>query len=964
MVVYACDSRFVTAGDLAQQFDVCFNAGDTLNTVLLGHDTPHTVECRSFRKALLGHMEFLRDQLTRLWSEDITFVFPSEISAAFWRKEAIRWSGRGAVREDRLISWDVFKERAFGLRGDRVPANRSIRAAFVESLLLENAEQPFLTTLVAPDFARISQSFADHVAGLLPVLPDFTRAVVRNGSPILGPHLCDARAVEKRYRGFLSKHGLFEPGWLEVDYSPDSHSYVLVLPELIEDEPRYRDVLKDATRLLAPVNSTAALQQFCDTRTELRWVLREIGNKLDGGTSPDAIVLTVAGLDKLADRIAHEAERYSVPLSFRSGTRLADTSVGRFLMTFKRVLSSGVGVASLKELLLNRCVPWIDYAANVDLVLQGVRLGCLGGRPETDLRWRGLRGDAPRKRFAAIVQTVRDITGAVHFGELRAALFAFLSQFVDPNGWGDSDQRVLQRCLKLIGELTSMDKDLGITVNDPLGFWLDRLADQLYVERHRSEGVPVFAYRVAAGMLPDYHYVINASQRATAYQVSRFPFLADHQRQELDKDGGERDLSSLFLRAYACSGKSVTFSMAQSTHEGPALPASWFVTGRSVLPVDEDEAKELAQWDSYRSEQRDEQVDRPHQLQLTGASEYAHTESRAGSDYTRTTVSDPVVRGLVTDPQRSEERPELLRFSVGDVDAFRRCPFSYLLSRGLRLEELEYEIDPDSNRDIGTLYHRIFQIFFDGLSDRGEQFRGNLVGEYTDVLRTIAENEFAHNRGMTIDLVLASYRDRFDRIISAVLDHDSSLVEGHQPVSVEGWQRLVLPDQGLLLVGRFDRITRAPDGTLTLVDYKKRSIPRARDINGGSASPIGWEELSPEEKESQRARISAIQMPFYVKLIEGLTEDLTEGLTEGAGERVARAVYYSLEEGEQHIVFSDVTGDDSPIMTRHRLDEIITVIDEITVAIRDRVIAGDYRCPLTCDGCGFRSVCRTRYVVR
>ena len=143
---------------------------------------------------------------------------------------------------------------------------------------------------------------------------------------------------------------------------------------------------------------------------------------------------------------------------------------------------------------------------------------------------------------------------------------------------------------------------------------------------------------------------------------------------------------------------------------------------------------------------------------------------------------------------------------------------------------------------------------------------------------------------------------------------------------------------------------------LTLVDYKKRSLPKVRDMNGGSSLPLGWDELSATEKETQRDAITAIQLPFYVKLIEGSEY--------GAGARVAQAVYYSLEAGEKRVVFAGNGGDVSPTLNRERLDEVVTIIDEITSAIRDRILAGDYRCPPSCDGCGFRSVCRSRYVVR
>lgn len=897
-------------------------------------------------------MQVLRDQLSRLWSGDTTFVFPSEIAATFWRKEAIRVTGRDSVREDRLISWDVFKERSFGLRGELTPVNKAIRAAFVEHLLLENVRRSFLAAIVAPEYAQASASFADSVTSLLPVLGEFIQVAEQSRSLTIAANLADARAVGRRYCEFLANHRLFEPGWIEPNHHVDRNHNALVLPELIDDVATYESILVHTERISLPAANSGKLIQFNDTRSEIRWVLTEIGDLLDRGSRPDDIMVTVAGAENLVGRIAHEAERVAVPLSFRTGTPLSDTPVGRFLSTFARVVSSGFGVDAFKDLLLNRSVPWIDHEANTDLILQGVALGCLGGRSEPERRWARLRGEAAKKRYRDISRLVRAICGARGFAQLRTSFLVFLSQFVDDDGWADSDQRVLQRCLALIGELVSMEEDLGITVGDPLAFWQDRLRDQLYVEHHRAEGVPVFAYRVAAGTMARHHFIINASQRATSYQISRFPFLTDHQRQDLGPDSGDKDLSAVFLNAYAWSGEAVSFSMSHSTYDGPALAPGCFVSGQSVSQADSRLVGDVTLRDTYQAEIDHEVPGRLFPLQKLGATEYSRVERRVGPDYTRESIKDPEIRTLATASQRSEEHPELLKLSAGDIDAFRACPFSYLLSRGLGVGEVELEIDPDSARDIGTLYHRIFETFFDELRQSEERFSSDRVSHYADALRSIADREFEIGRGMAMDLVLSAYRDRFDRILAAVLEHDASLIQGHRPVSVEGWQRLLLPQEGLLLVGRFDRITQASDGTLTLVDYKKRTLPRVGDLNGGSASPVRWEELSAAERVAQRDAITAIQLPFYVRLLEG------------AGERVAQAVYYSLESGEQRVVVAEGGTVGKPAMNRDRLDEVLTIIDSITAAIRNRVLAGDFVCPPSCDGCGFRSVCRTRYVVR
>ena len=100
-----------------------------------------------------------------------TLVFPSEIAAEFWRRAVIRRGSRVAVREDRLISWDTFKERAFEIRQEAVPTNRTIRSVFAERLIRENADRPVLRELIPPAFASDALGFTSAIESILPRIP-------------------------------------------------------------------------------------------------------------------------------------------------------------------------------------------------------------------------------------------------------------------------------------------------------------------------------------------------------------------------------------------------------------------------------------------------------------------------------------------------------------------------------------------------------------------------------------------------------------------------------------------------------------------------------------------------------------------------------------------------------------------------------------------------------------------------
>ena len=157
---------------------------------------------------------------------------------------------------------------------------------------------------------------------------------------------------------------------------------------------------------------------------------------------------------------------------------------------------------------------------------------------------------------------------------------------------------------------------------------------------------------------------------------------------------------------------------------------------------------------------------------------------------------------------------------------------------------------------------------------------------------------------------------------------------------------------GVYLVGRIDRVTRGPDGALTLVDYKKRRLANQKEQHGGSKDPTGVAQLPPAERTAERELIQSVQIPFYIRLLES------------GGEHVGTAAYYSLEEGKLMSVVGEDPAAGKTVMSRERMDEVLVLLDDIVRETTDRVAAGDYTCGESCDGCAFRGICRTKFVVR
>ena len=115
-------------------------------------------------------MEPARIILDNFDNSKTCFVFPSELTARFWAKAALRSRPGKSLSMTRFLSWDQFKERCLSYPLAGRPVNRAVRLLFLHDQLQRNNRSAFLRQIVPPRYAGDSILFLEPLQRLLPVL--------------------------------------------------------------------------------------------------------------------------------------------------------------------------------------------------------------------------------------------------------------------------------------------------------------------------------------------------------------------------------------------------------------------------------------------------------------------------------------------------------------------------------------------------------------------------------------------------------------------------------------------------------------------------------------------------------------------------------------------------------------------------------------------------------------------------
>jgi len=206
--------------------------------------------------------------------------------------------------------------------------------------------------------------------------------------------------------------------------------------------------------------------------------------------------------------------------------------------------------------------------------------------------------------------------------------------------------------------------------------------------------------------------------------------------------------------------------------------------------------------------------------------------------------------------------------SPADIEKYSRCPFAFLMDKGIKLRELrKNEID---NRGIGDVYHAALRAFGEVMNEKGAPARkGSLwntaTRQETDAVVEGVFKELEKNPVLPSEAALlfdgsdpaAVYRrgrlESIVRDVSWVLT-ERAAEDGAERILFETdfglgeeFEKIVVGDEGLEVTGRIDRIDILPGGQAKVIDYKSGS-EKWIDANVKS----GWQ----------------LQLMIYLKAIE------------------------------------------------------------------------------------------------
>lgn len=897
------------------------------------------------------------------------FVFPSEMCAESWIERSLCEGGVAAVETGRFMGWDRFKEIA-AYKDTRVPVDSAIRRIFAARVLQENANDPFFTAIIPPEYAAEWTPFTSYIASQLPSLarlPELIRAVGGEHDP----RAADWLALRSRYVDFLASINRFEPSFEPQRLCSLPGRTFIFFPELIEDFGEYEEAVISSSSVhvvrLPEGKPRTDLRRPETALGELRDTLSEIGSLLDKGIETCDIAITIAGLERYLPYLEREASLLSVPILVRSGLSLASTGGGRLFAALMSTASSGFSYDSMRDLLASPTWPLREPKTAREFLAEGRRLHILapwkeGGRG-IDAWERSLSGEL-KTWYQKLRRRLKDIADAESFSELRKYYYALRTEFFveDRSAWDEDVDLSLARCIEELGKLERAETSIGVGVGKAsFALFMRELEDTIYVRAGREPGVGVSQWRVSAGVYPRYHYILGASQDALSVPKRGFDFLGESLGAKVASCLARKPLEAGsdsgpdFIKAYALSGSSVVFSCPRSGWDGDKAVHGYLL---SLAQNESQTQPKSVRDDSYKLEAawlsgRGGAPRHLHRIQVEGLKAAAEAGRPLSAD---TLVLDAQTASKAADRLKplhhDGTRGSLRSINATAIDLYRSCPYkflyTYLLEAGSESSGIEF-ID---NKFLGVVYHESLCRLYNRIRETDGRFKPERLDVYRGFIGECLGRAFerlALSCGPFAAVVLETYRSRLEGYIELVIEAEARLFPDLEIGPTEFELELTLPDLagGFVLGGRIDRMSRSKDGAV-IIDYKKRTIPKASSV-------------APDENGS----IAEAQIPCYLRLLIS------------AGEKVDSAWYCSIEGDDKsepaHFVCAFGSQDEGRRKAYVPVENLDTFLKAFDAALRytaEGIRGGSYpvadkeRQKNVCEKCDARGICRERYAVR
>jgi hypothetical protein len=907
-------------------------------------------------KATLGR---LPDPLSR-------FVFPSQIAAESIAAAVLSASGRRALPARRFVGWDAFKSELFEGDQDGRPSSKAIRSIFARLLAADNAQTPFLRSVVPPEAAASSARWASSIASALPAL----RSVPEGPGELLE----DWREIRRRYAAFMESAGLYEASWLGRKAGATAFHWVLFYPDLTEDWDDYKDAVREIDGITiigaegldsAPVPAA----RFGTIVEEARAVLLRIRDEIAAGTDPAGIAISIASPETSLPILEREAAVAGVALDSREGSPLSESSGGRLVADLIGLSRSRMSFESLRRLLLDRSRPWIDGGTARRLIELGIRHHIVAPLPDGPDVWESSIGADTelRRLYRGLRTSASRIADATGFRALKLAFEAFKMAFIDGSLWSPRQDDEIARCIAVLDELDSAAVTAGVDTRILPGAadaYLEALNGTSYLPVSGQAGIPVYRFPVAAGAYPDLHFVMNLAEGDAASASRPLAYMRADEREKAG--AADRDLSLDLIRLLSGSGRRVYPSYAEDGPDGVRPPHPAIAPGDPALiglPY------EREHW-LPNLEAGDEAF--PAQVACAKAALRTVFGPESASWSTGTPDSPRSMNAGQTLEVRTRLMHEgVLGLSVTSMEGYSSCAFRRIFTGHLGTAAVDSGLSFIDARLIGQVYHDAFERLFRPLAEGRQKVLalgdapGDVAGEDADdvaagmgvrpgaeeILSAIrdAMADTFNTLGRMAGTLVATAAPVLEKHFTSAALELVRVLDGLIPVMVDTEELYApLTTVEAKLHGRPDLVCVAEStpGSVpraVIVDYKKSRVPRI-------------EELAPDED----GRIAAIQIPVYTQLLKAAGFEPVSAWyvsIEGYGDRDKRLLLVYGPDGKPAIPADKLGLVEGAVESAAREAARIINNGEVFVPARQ-----DFKA--VCNRCDLKPVCRVHYTVR
>jgi len=873
------------------------------------------------------------------------FVFQTELSAQQWADWATdsKNSGTSAVALERFLAWDSFKSNAIKSQNqDKKTIPSVLRKLFAEDLVLQNSKEAFLQEIIPPQYAKDAQAFAPWIARILPSLALWQR---RSKKVNLEQDAEDKDLLEiyTRYKSFLDAHNLFDPAWEIPPFVSDGKKYNIIFPEILEDYDEYKELLESAKDIfllpLPKINceTLADVNFYANSRTEIRKATDLIQELHFKDKIPwQQIALTIPNPEDYAAYVERDLELKRIPFSFRSGKNLSQTGAGSF---FKQILDCFINdfsFESIKTLLMNDQIPWLDPESSLQLIKFGQDNNCLCSFVEDGIKkdvWLEAFEQAPQESralafYKKLKSHIQSFAGAKSFEQLKKQYFNFRNSFLDMTKCSPYSDKILSRCITELGALIDIESQYpDCTAASPAQFFTDYIDGIMYLQQASNTGIQIFPYRVAAQAPFAAHIVLDSSQASLTVSFRQLSFLREDKRKKLGLIE-ETNVSEQFIQLYAESSAVKTyFCAAQKTFSAYAISHN-ALNERDYTKSAPDEDSSL--------------------IQLSEIHKMGFSYWKAAQDEMKDSVVQlsekellPLVQKVCT--KTTDNGVDKIRISASALRTFYECPRKFLFSRVLNVQEQVNEAELMDPFAMGNIYHAVLENYCKALIKESlllqVQEDGHLPAKHQELLNQSIDFVIQNYDGSILARkLLDTSKAALSKAATQIVEAFSDEYAGYEVIQSEKKLEFYPEDKDYFFTGRIDCLLRNNDESeYVLVDFKSSK----KQIHDDSFF------------YSKGGPVPDFQMPSYLYLYKNASKKDEQ-------KNVSNCVFYELKSKKSYPVAGTLVCDKGI----EELNDTISHFVELSENYASRIKNLDFSLDLKnfneeqCYDCAYKAVCR------